>query len=265
MVTWLTLSSLGVQIDLVWGMLHEPRHKVLLTRCSYANQQCSRPLLQHTHPTRTSYKFRRVTGVKDPSVWQLLQAVGCMLLNAVLAAVDRRGCGQLLTAWSNTVAESLFLWKYKKKVLSSLTDLGSILSFLAYNITLCELARVFLELEWIWFKLSILPSIVKGLFRKWLSTCSWKENCWVLTWIFFIFVGDVALAGSTFFSFGALSGKNSWAMPYWSSSGLGAWLAPDPDEIRRRTCPIFFFSSFSRVSSRRACLADLGCISVKFM
>ncbi len=98
-----------VQQDLVRGVLLEPVDQVLGTGCGYPHQHLSRGLLDDADPPRPPDELVGAKLEGDPTVRELLEGEGSILVHAVFAAVDRgRGSG-LSTVRTDTLPSILLL------------------------------------------------------------------------------------------------------------------------------------------------------------
>lgn len=74
--------------DIIRGVCHKPGHQFTLSGGRQSHQYLVRGLIDNSHSTRSLHELRRVSGHFETATGQLLEAVGCVLLNALFTAVE---------------------------------------------------------------------------------------------------------------------------------------------------------------------------------
>lgn len=90
-------------------MFLEPICEIPLTWGCYSYQHLASGFLDHTHTSRTTHELMGAVLEGDPSIGELLERVGGMLLNTGLSTEDRRRDGGLATVRSKASPGVLLL------------------------------------------------------------------------------------------------------------------------------------------------------------
>ena len=93
------VGLLGCHQHLIRRVGFQPGDQIPLTGGRQANQRLARGLLNNRQSTRPPDKFCGGFLNCDPLVGQLFEGLPCVDLDAVVAAVDRRGRGRVAAPW----------------------------------------------------------------------------------------------------------------------------------------------------------------------